>query len=122
MYNKICLTIFLILSIFWVSCKDGATSEVEFVITNNEDCDLENLVIYLTEDSDVKTESVIIGPKSTKKVILDMTFAQARDGSYTISYDINNQSKTKEFGYYTNGNPLENLISIVFENSDLTVE
>jgi hypothetical protein len=61
-----------------------------------------------------------IAPKQTRKFITDMSTIKKCDGHYQLSY--NNESGQKEFmefGYYTNGYPLEKITRIVIEQDSI---
>ena len=51
-----------------------------------------------------------------------MEFAAKKDGTYTIEYVANGTSVSEIRGYYTNGSPLKNEISITIENNSLSWE
>lgn len=94
--------------------------EVQFKINNNESFDLENFVIFLSEDISIKTDSTTVEANSSKNISLNMEFAAKKDGNYTIEYVANGTSVSESRGYYTNGSPLKNEISITIENNSLS--
>lgn len=121
--KKLFLFLCIFSSIFVISCgtkKDNI--EVQFKINNNESFDLENFVIFLSDDKSIKTDSTTVEANSSKNISLNMEFAAKKDGSYTIEYVANGTSVSESRGYYTNGTPLENEISITIENNSLSWE
>ena len=121
--KKLFLFLCIFSSIFVISCgtkKDNI--EVQFKINNNESFDLENFVIFLSEDKSIKTDSTTVEANSAKNISLNMEFAEKKDGSYTIEYVANGTSVSEIRGYYTNGSPLEKEILITIENNSLSWE
>lgn len=119
--KKLFLFLCIFSSIFVISCgskKDNI--EVQFKINNNESFDLENFVIFLSDDKSIKTDSTNVEANSSKNISLNMEFAEKKDGNFTIEYVANGTSVSEIRGYYTNGSPLEKEILITIENNSLS--
>lgn len=101
----------IILTIGLVSCKQG----VNFVIHNDSSDTIDVLKI---KTSDFTSEISLNGlPHTQKKIIfLDMSETKGIDGHYNLSSLSNGVTKTVDFGYYTNGAPLEDTIDIYVNN------
>ena len=95
---------------------------VTFLQPSSKEYSLTLPVIFLSEDKSIKTDSTTVEANSSKNISLNMEFAEKKDGSYTIEYVANGTSVSEIRGYYTNGTPLENEISITIENNSLSWE
>ena len=63
-----------------------------------------------------------IPPKTTRKFITDMSIIKKIDGHYDLSFKKENgQNEFMEFGYYTNGYPLEKVTRIVIEKDTIII-
>tara|TARA_R110000850_G_scaffold11842_1_gene40436 strand:- start:306 stop:674 length:369 start_codon:yes stop_codon:yes gene_type:complete len=101
-----------------VSCSNSVTADFE--ITNGTGMRIDSLKIepmvisngnYISLDSNEKA-----------KYIADMTDIPKHDGSYGISYQINEENKIKDFGYYTNGYPLEKITKIEIQGETILID
>ncbi len=85
---------------------------IEFVVTNSSNSEITDLEIFLTDDTDIKSEADIIVINENRTLFIDMDKADSVDGSYSIRYKIAGEEKLSVFGYYTNGYPLDESIDI----------
>jgi len=111
--NKLIGILIIVLTL--ISCEFKTIAN--FKITNNCSTEIDSLVIYPNENADEKYIS--LKPRETVEYKVDMTNIGRVDGDYLISYKINNQSISQEFGYYSNGYPLEELIIIEIEEDSI---
>ena len=84
--------------------------KAKFEITNNSFQRIDSLVIE--PNTDKANKYISIDPSITIKYITDMTDIVKSDGTYSLTYKMNNKIRNKIFGYYSNGNPLESLTTI----------
>ncbi|MBC2844815.1 hypothetical protein [Winogradskyella flava] len=98
------LVILLILS----SCNNKV--EAIFKISNQTGFEIDSLKIEPMVIQDGKYIS--LKPEEEIKYSSDMTGIAKIDGNYRISYHQNGETIVKDFGYYTNGYPLEDLTII----------
>ena len=76
--KKLFLFLCIFSSIFVISCgtkKDNI--EVQFKINNNESFDLENFVIFLSDDKSITTVSTTVEANSSKNISLNSYVEQA---------------------------------------------
>ena len=98
-----------------ISCNSQVVADFE--ITNDTGLRIDSLKI----EPMVISDGIYISIDSNEKVKYksDMTGIPNTDGSYRISYRQNGLTKTKDFGYYTNGYPTEKLTRIKIEKDTL---
>ena len=96
-------------------CRDNRS--IEFVITNQSDSELTDVSISVY-GSVKKVPTFSIGRGKTESYRLDADRLPERDGSYFLRYRKAGKSsfEMKEFGYFSNGNPLEKTIRIIIRN------
>ena len=103
--SLILFSIFLVLQNYSCSLKN----EAHFEISNSTNIEIKNLKIQ----PDKKTNnSIDIAPNSKVNFKTDMSGNGKVDGSYTISFNSINGNKILNFGYYTNGYPVESITRI----------
>jgi hypothetical protein len=80
-----------------------------------------SVVQIRTSDSIAKfgIKKLINNEKVSK--FLNMEEVKKIDGNYIIEYKINDSTYEKEFGYYTNGYPLESEINITINPSTILI-
>lgn len=77
-----------------------------------------------------KIDSLVITPNANHKKVfiekgksinytLDLSSTPKQDGSYLLSYKLNNKLIEKRFGYYTSGMPIEKKIVISIEKDSI---
>ena len=67
------------------------------------------------------TNYISLKPNETKNYMTDMS-GGGTDGAYVIEYKIGLLFKSKVFGYYTNGNSIEELTKIYFQADTIHIE
>ena len=108
---------FLFVSIFY-SCDRSVG--VNFLLSNNTNAQIDP--IQIEPNVDVAGMIPILRPGETNELETDMTNIPRVDGAYTIRYLIDGEKKRHQFGYYTNGTPLEKSIKINIEQDTLLIE
>lgn len=100
----------IVMVILFSSCTQNHGN---FEIINNSDFDLDSVTIQ----PDANKQFVNV-PKGTKSTIITNMDEAKTDGSYMISYKNLNTKKYVEhkFGYYTNGNQIEENIKVTIQN------
>jgi hypothetical protein len=100
------------------SCTSRVT--VQFEIINNSGNDIDSLVI---EPTIINEKKKYISIKQSRKATYatDMTGIAKVDGAYSIFYVSNDKKKLFNFGYYTNGYPLEKKMSINIESDTILI-
>ena len=101
----LCLPLFLSgCSIFTSFSSD--TDKAFFHIKNNSKANVTNIVISVSDNQNVKSTKINLPTGKSGDLNLDLTKSQV-DGCYIITYVYNGLSFKKQFGYYSNGYPLE---------------
>lgn len=108
--NK-CLFIVFSILIMFSSCANKVN--MNFEITNNTAQEIDYLSVE--PNNNIENKFIKIGSQQTVSYVTDISHIKS-DGHYTLIYKRNNQIKKKEFGYFTNGIPLEKLIQINIKN------
>ena len=103
-YSIIYITTIAILT----SCT--SRNEISFVIENTTKFQIDSLKIEANDNKNA--EFISLNSMQSKKYTLDMTKIIKVDGSYNLSYKINGDQRFHNFGYYTNGSPLEKFIEL----------
>lgn len=95
---------------------------VEFVITNRSDFELTDVSITV-HGSVKKVPSISIGIGETGNYHLNADDLPKRDGSYFLRYKKARKDsfEMQKFGYFSNGNPLEETIPIIIENDTVLI-
>ncbi len=91
-------------------------STIDFTIQNDNDIPLNNLMVYLSYEPQINTGVYFFESNDNKTIQLDMENATEVDGSYTIKYMLNGESQEYALGYYTNGYPLDEVITITIDS------
>lgn len=102
-YMTLALALFLMLA----ACNHKVISEFEIV--NDTTLRIDSLSIE--PNADVENKYISLAPKETHTYRANMAGKNA-DGSYILSYKLNNMINRRSFGYYSNGTPLEYLTNI----------
>jgi hypothetical protein len=89
------------------SCTDTVA---DFKVTNTTDQKVENFIIEPSGDGEFYY--INIDPKESVNYKLDLDGVPEVDGNYKLSYQINGKNMQEEFGYYSNGVPLDGTIRI----------
>jgi len=116
-YNKI---IFIILLVFLFSCKDSPGKEVEITVINKTETYIDSIVVTnWIEDAKVNR----INMKDSMEFNLGFENIKVKgDGSYGISYYLNDKKYFNAFGYYSNGIPTNSTYTIQIYNDTLIVK
>ena len=109
--------IFLIFFIL-TSCDNRTLANFE--ITNKARIQIDSLKIEPNVIDDAKYISLKPNEIATYKA--DMTGIPKFDGSYQLSYHQDGEIVIKNFGYYSNGYPSEQLIHIKIEKDSLLID
>ena len=112
------LTVLVGVYLSLVSCSNSVTADFE--ITNRTEMRIDSLKIEPMVISDGKYISLDSNEKVEYKA--DMTDIAKHDGSYRISYQINGENNIKDFGYYTNGYPLEKITKIEIQKDTIIID
>ena len=104
-----------VLSLILLSCNNKVIANFE--ITNETDFSIDSLKIEPMVITDGKYIS--LNNNETIAYEVDMTGIVKTDGSYKLSYYLNGKTIIKDFGYYTNGYPIENLIEVTVLNDTI---
>ena len=100
------LTVFLL-----TACFNFNGPSMDFRIMNHSTCQIDTLRIGSHDNATLNTHSMI-AVNDTLLSTLDMSVLTS-DGTYRLYIRFQNDSVIqKDFGYYTNGNPLEESIDI----------
>lgn len=106
---------FLISILTLVSCDNRIIANFE--ISNETKFKIDSLKIEPTVS--LNERFIAINPDATVKYEVDMTEILKTDGSYRLTYIQNGKTLIKNFGYYTNGYPIEDLIKIKVLNDTI---
>jgi hypothetical protein len=113
-YSKIYWFCFLI--IIFIRCESG----INISVTNKTESKIENLSI--SNGFNVSTIDSL-NPNMTKHLDLDFKKNNTKsDGNYFIKYKYKNEIKVFPFGYYSNGVPSTNEVSVFILNDSIHVE
>ena len=115
--NTKIITAFAFLQIL-TSCNKEVMANFE--ITNSTAIKIDSLKIEPNLIS--KGEFISIKPNEKIKYKVDMSGIAKVDGSYTLSYWQDGKNFIKNFGYYTNGYPLEKKTKIKIEKDTVKFE
>jgi hypothetical protein len=119
--RSICLFFLGLLLSIATSCETvKKVNSVNFKITNNTYINIE--LIYLsTVYDEAKTSDNTLDSKSMIEIKFGFIDVAESDGSYSLLYKFENSSDTirRDFGYYTNGYPLESEFNIKIYNDSI---
>lgn len=103
----------LIITIFAATCS--SKTKVKFIIINNSGGKIDSLIIFPNDNvfSEIKIGDSII-------YYSNMTNVPKVDGLYNLSFKKNKKLNNYNFGYYTNGYPLEEYYRIEI-NPDIII-
>lgn len=103
---KLIITLFLITSCTY---KNG----IKIDIINDSNLKIEDIK-FSAENSFIYAKKLEEGERFNK--VLDMSNITQGDGSYKLTYKINNVNKSINTGYFTNGKPLDKKVQIIIKN------
>lgn len=103
------------------SCSFG--DNAEFKITNSSNERIDSISIKTSEES-IFDSFISIESGETSEYYIDMTDLPTVEGQYSLSFKraSSDSFEIKDFGYFTNGNPLEKLIRIFIEQDSVRIE
>ncbi|WP_420551483.1 hypothetical protein [Tenacibaculum aiptasiae] len=107
----------LILVVVFASCH-FCGSKVEFEIVNNTEFVIDSLNIVPNSEKPLK--NITLKPYQKSMYVVDMSDIPPIDGSYNLSYKMNNEFVNKNYGYYSNGIPLEEYVVVTIEKDTVT--
>lgn len=73
----------------------------------------------MTDDSLAVLKFKNIDKGNMRKEFLNMNDVKQKDGHYIIEFSLQNKLIIKEFGYYTNGYPLDDMIILDVYNDSI---
>lgn len=108
--------------VFVVSLLFACQSSVStaFMITNKTDLTIDSIKITAFQHPQ-NSNYIKLEPGQSQSYLLDMTALPKTDGSYLILYK-DAIHKKLQFGYYTNGVPLEKVTNIIIERDTVIVD
>ncbi|MDH2207547.1 MULTISPECIES: hypothetical protein [Empedobacter] len=109
---KLIILLFLITSCTY---KKG----IKIKIINDSSFKIEN-VKFSAENSFIYVKKLEKGKNFNN--VLDMNNISHGDGSYQLTYKINNLTKSINTGYFTNGKPLDKNMQIIIKNDTVFVD
>jgi hypothetical protein len=105
------------LTLIFYSCNSKV--EAIFEIQNSTNQIIDSLTIQPDEKKDNK---IRIEPNSKVTLKTDMTKIQKVDGGYLLSFKSNNTLRILNFGYYSNGYPLESITRIKIHSDTIIIK
>lgn len=108
----------------WGSCKQLAPDpKLALQVTNKGPENIDFLTVSTTNGQG-RTASSSIPKEATVSVELGFSQVNKTDGSYQLRYQFSNSADTlvKDFGYYTNGYPLEKTLIINVYTDSISVD
>lgn len=111
--------ILIILVLSLVSCKSEPA--IEFII-NNESTTIIDSVTVTTSDNRSTIKLYNIKPGQGKKERLSMRETLKGDGNYHVEINTSGVTQSDNFGYYTNGAPIEENICIHYFNDSINYD
>jgi len=107
-----------------ISCEtEDKVNSVDLEIINNSDKKLD--IVYLsTIHDEAKTKDYSVGPNSKISAKFDFKKVAKADGSYSLffKYEDFNDTLRQDFGYYTNGYPLDSEFTINIYTDSVKIE
>lgn len=94
--------IYLFIIVFTISCSNSS-KEIKFTISNVSDSRITDIK-FTNGVNHISIPTLDLGSKKTVKLIFDGV--PKLDGGYKFYYRINSQDFYRNFGYYSNGIPL----------------
>ncbi len=115
------LILIILLVAVWYSCEKETYAKFE--ITNSTETILDSISIHTTS-SNLITSYLKLAPGESEDYLSDMTDLPMADGAYILTYRMTDSGikKQKEFGYFTNGYPLEDLTEITIEQDSVIID
>lgn len=95
--------VLIISTLLFFGCRE---KEIIIELINDSDFILENISVEII-DKTKRTNPINLSPKETKIIMLDFSNVPQMDGHYMIKFRQNEKVVSKEFGYFTNGQPME---------------
>jgi len=91
-----------------------------FKITNESTDQISNIKISATGSTSIETVQL----ENNKQLFykLNMTDIPQTDGSYRMEFERNGEIEKENFGYYTNGYPLNKRFNIVISNNETSIK
>lgn len=115
--SKLTFKIAIFLSI--ISCQYDKNDKVDFVIINKSSFDIDSLII-----TNWYSESFVQNIRTADSLILSLDFKDIDskgDGSYSVSYYVDEKKNIKSFGYYSNGIPTHSNYNLEVYNDTLII-
>ncbi len=109
--------VLLILVFFFTSCYFN-NYKVEFEIINNTEFAIDSLKILPNSDKSLNYMS--LKPHQKRSYVIDMFNVPAIDGSYNLKFKLNDEFVDENYGYYSNGTPLDEYIVVTIEKDKVT--
>ncbi|MEZ4957543.1 MAG: hypothetical protein R2825_28550 [Saprospiraceae bacterium] len=95
--------VLIISTLLFLGCRE---KEIIIELINDSDFILENISVEIM-DKTKRTNPINLSPKETKIITLDFSNVPQMDGHYMINFKQNGKVVSDEFGYFTNGQPME---------------
>ena len=116
--QKFCPLLPIILLTVWLS-SCVAKVEAVFEITNSTNQTIQRLTIQPDAN---KNNHINIKPNSKLTLKTDMTKLPKIDGSYYLKYTYNDTAREMNFGYYSNGYPVESITKINIQPDTIIIQ
>lgn len=100
-------------SILLCSCSLFSDNSIAFSLTNALDSPIQSVSIFPIHDPELKVFSSSLASGQTILLTLDMNRATKSDGCYVVAIVHEGITTSVEYGYYSNGYPLEKQVGIV---------
>lgn len=112
--------VLLLLNTLLFSCSLFPDHSITFSLTNALGNPIQSISIHPIHDPQLVVTSSQLANDQTTTLTLSMRKATQCDGCYVIEVEQSETTTTVEYGYYTNGMPLEELVYITIDEQFLS--
>ncbi|ADY14312.1 hypothetical protein [Sphaerochaeta globosa] len=109
----------LVLSILLISCSLFPDQRIAFTFTNALGSTIQTVSVYPIHNSELAASSSTLACSQTKTLQLNLKKATKSDSCYVVAIEHEGITTSVEYGYYSNGFPLEKQVSIVIDSEFL---
>ncbi|PHR94883.1 MAG: hypothetical protein COA80_11895 [Leeuwenhoekiella sp.] len=112
---------YFLLLILIIVCCSGCENKttVNFQIKNDTTFQIDFLSIEPNQNPDKVTG---LKPNQNLDYQIDMSHVPKTDGSYFLSFRMNDEQHLKRFGYYTNGWPISDLYELTIKADTILIK
>ncbi|UII19127.1 hypothetical protein [Fulvivirga ligni] len=114
------------LAISIATCNKSGSDELQVVVENKTDQEVEGVKLYtnIGYKHHQYTDSLVFGTlrmKSDSSQVWSLTHLPKADGGFVLKYTLKSGPREREFGYFTNGNLLDDKYHIILDKDTVLI-